>query len=52
VFDEIFRAAKLHLAENFYAMRAVPFESMMMSILVEQQKRIKRVEEEMKRLSR
>ena len=52
VFDEIFRAAKLHLAENFYAMRAVPFESMMMSILVEQQKRIKRLEEEMKRLSR
>jgi hypothetical protein len=52
VFDEIFRAAKLHLAENFYAMRAVPFESMMMSILVEQQKRIKRLEEEVKRLSR
>jgi len=52
LFDEIFRAAKLHLAENFYAMRAVPFESMMMSILVEQQKRIKRLEEEMKRLSR
>ena len=52
MFDEIFRAAKLHLAENFYAMRAVPFESMMMSILVEQQKRIKRLEEEMKRLSR
>ena len=52
VFDEIFRAAKLHLAENFYAMSAVPFESMMMSILVEQQKRIKRLEEEMKRLSR
>jgi hypothetical protein len=52
VFDEIFRATKLHLAENFYAMRAVPFESMMMSILVEQQKRIKRLEEEMKRLNR
>ena len=51
VFDEIFRATKLHLAENFYAMRAVPFESMMMSILVEQQKRIKRLEEETKRLA-
>ena len=51
LFDEIFRAAKLHLAENFYAMRAVPFESMMMSILVEQQKRIKRLEEETKRLA-
>ena len=51
VFDEIFRAAKLHLAENFYAMRAVPFESMMMSILVEQQKAIRRLNEAMKKLS-
>jgi hypothetical protein len=46
VFDEIFRAAKLHLAENFYAMRAVPFESMMMSILIEQQKAMRRLENE------
>ncbi len=37
-FDEIFRAARLHLAENFYAMRTIPFESIMVSILVEQQK--------------
>ena len=50
-FDELFRAAKLHLAENFYAMRAIPFESMMMSILVEQQKAIRRLEEEVKKLS-
>ncbi len=49
-FDEIFRAAKLHLAENFYAMRAVPFESITMSILVEQQKAIRRLEEEAKKL--
>ena len=49
VFDEIFRAAKLHLAENFYAMRAVPFESMMMSILIEQQKAIRKLEEEAKK---
>ena len=51
VFDEIFRAAKLHLAENFYAMRAVPFESMMMSILIEQQKAIRRLTEAMKPVS-
>jgi hypothetical protein len=51
VFDEIFRAAKLHLAENFYAMRAIPFESMMMSILIEQQKAIRRLEEEVRNLS-
>jgi hypothetical protein len=50
-FDDIFRAAKLHLAENFYAMRAIPFESIMMSILIEQQKKIVRLEEEVKRLS-
>jgi hypothetical protein len=52
VFDEIFRAAKLHLAENFYAMRAVPFESMMMSILIEQQKAIQRLEKEVEKLRR
>ena len=50
IFDEIFRAAKLHLAENFYAMRAVPFESIMMSIIVEQQKKIVRLEEDIKKL--
>lgn len=40
VFDELFRAAKVHLAENFYAMRPVPFDSMVMSMLLEQLKRI------------
>jgi len=50
MFDSVFRAAKLHLAENFYAMRAVPFESMMVSILIEQQKAIHRLEEEVKTL--
>jgi hypothetical protein len=49
VFDEIFRAAKLHLAENFYAMRAVPFESMMMSILIEQQKAIRKLEKKVEK---
>ncbi len=49
-FDERFRAAKLHLAENFYAMRTVPFESIMMSIVVEQQKTIRKLEEELKAL--
>jgi hypothetical protein len=45
LFDEIFRAAKLHLAENFYAMRTIPFESIVMSILLEQRKHIRRLEE-------
>ena len=52
IFDEIFRASKLHLAENFYAMRAVPFESMMMSIIVEQQKALRRLEKVVESLSR
>jgi len=44
VFDDIFRAAKKHLAENFYAMRTIPFESIMMSIMVEQGKIIRELQ--------
>jgi hypothetical protein len=47
VFDEIFRAAKLHLAENFYAMRSVPFESIVISIIIEQGKRIRNLEQKL-----
>ncbi|MFH0988667.1 MAG: hypothetical protein V1799_01485 [bacterium] len=52
LFDEVFRAAKLHLAENFYAMRTVPFESIMMSILVEQQKLLRQLKERIERMER
>jgi hypothetical protein len=52
LFDEIFRAAKLHLAENFYAMRTIPFESIVMSILVEQGKIIRRLQERVERLEK
>ena len=45
VFDDVFRAAKLHLAENFYAMRTVPFESIVMSVMVEQRKLIRRLQD-------
>lgn len=45
LFDDVFRSAKLHLAENFYAMRTIPFESIAMSIVVEQRKLIKRLHE-------
>jgi hypothetical protein len=47
-FDDLFRAARYHLAENFYAMRTVPFESIMMSIAVEQQKLIRRLQEQVR----
>lgn len=51
-FDELFRAAKHHLAENFYSMRTVPFESIMMSVAVEQLKRIRQLEARLARLEK
>jgi hypothetical protein len=46
----VFRAAKLHLAENFYAMRTIPFESIVISIAVEQRKLIRQLQERIIRL--
>lgn len=50
VLDELFRAAKIHLAENFYAMRPVPFESIVMSMLLEQLKLIKTLQKRISKL--
>lgn len=50
LFDEVFRAAKIHLAENFYAMRTIPFESIMMSIALEQRKLIRKLQDRVERL--
>jgi hypothetical protein len=50
IFDDVFRAAKLHLAENFYAMRTIPFESIVISIAVEQRKLIRQLQERIIRL--
>ncbi|MGB2866960.1 MAG: hypothetical protein WBD36_00790 [Bacteroidota bacterium] len=50
MFDDVFRSAKLHLAENFYAMRTIPFESIVMSIVVEQRKLIARLQDRIVRL--
>ena len=49
LFDDLFRAAKRHLAENFYAMRTIPFESIVMSIVLEQRKLIKQLETRIER---
>jgi hypothetical protein len=46
VFDDLFRAARIHLAENFYAMRTIPFESIIISMLIEQRKLIKSLQEQ------
>ena len=42
--DDLFRAARLQLAGSAYAARAVPFESMVMAMLVAQQRRIAALE--------
>lgn len=49
-FDEIFRAAKRRLASNFYAMRTIPFESIIMSIVIEQGKHIAELRKTIARL--
>ena len=51
-FDEVFRAAKQHLAENFYAMRTIPFESIIMSIVLEQHKHIKYLERQITQMTK
>ncbi len=45
-FDRLFAAAKFHLPAMIYASRPVPLEAIMMSILLEQQKALTRLEEE------
>lgn len=50
VFDEVFRAAKQRLAANFATMRAVPFESIMMSTILEQRKLIRQLQDRIVRL--
>ncbi len=48
VFEDMFRACRRHLAENFYAMRTIPFESIIVSIALEQHRRIRELEETLK----
>ncbi|GJQ20866.1 MAG: hypothetical protein HBSIN02_12210 [Bacteroidia bacterium] len=52
LFDEIFRAAKRRLASNFYAMRTIPFESIIMSIVIEQGKHIAELKQRMEQLQK
>ncbi len=44
IFEDMFRACRKHLAENFYAMRTIPFESIIISITLEQHRRIQALE--------
>jgi hypothetical protein len=42
--DDLFRAARLQLASSAYAARPIPFESIVMAMLVAQQRRIAALE--------
>lgn len=43
VLDELFNSAQLHLAEAAYAANALPMEIFLLSMLLEQNKEIKRL---------
>ncbi|MCE5230518.1 hypothetical protein LLG95_13120 [bacterium] len=46
-FDRMFALAKRHIAEAANAARPVPFDALVMTILLEQQKEIERLKREM-----
>ena len=43
-FDDLFRAARRQLASSAYAARPIPFESIIMSMLIMQQRTIKELQ--------
>ncbi|MBE7486702.1 hypothetical protein HS121_00365 [bacterium] len=45
-FDQLFRYAKLHIAEASCAARPIPFDALVLAILLEQQKEIRRLKAE------
>ena len=45
VFDRLFHLAKRHIAEASHAKRPIPFDALVISILLEQQKEIERLKE-------
>jgi hypothetical protein len=44
--DELFRAARLQLAGSAYATRPIPFESIVMSMLIMQQRMLRQLQRE------
>ena len=50
--DELFRAARMQLASSAYAARPIPFESIVMSMLVMQQRLIQELKERVIKLER
>ncbi len=50
LFDDMFRAPRIHLAASTYTMRIIPFESVAMAIMLEQRKEIRELTERLKKL--
>ena len=50
VFDDLFRMPKKHLAEAFYSIRPVPFETMIVTMLLEEHKLVLRLKKEIEDL--
>lgn len=50
IFDELFRAPKIHLAACAYSVNPIPFENIVMSMLLEERKRTIALEKEVKEL--
>jgi hypothetical protein len=48
VLDELFRAARLQLAGSAYAARPIPFESIVMSMLLSQQRAIRDLQRQLR----
>ncbi|MEK7540402.1 MAG: hypothetical protein AAB558_04085 [Patescibacteria group bacterium] len=50
VFDELFRSVRMHVAEVSMAARLLPFEAMLMSMLVSQGVRLRQLEQQIFKL--
>jgi hypothetical protein len=50
ILDDLFRAPKIHLAACAYAANPVPFENIVMSMLIEEHKRIIELEKTLSKL--
>ena len=50
VLDDLFRMPRKHLAECFYSIRPVPFETMMLTMLLEEHKLVLRLKEQLEEM--
>ncbi len=49
--DDLFASARQHLAAAAYATHALPFETMLLSMLLEEHKKVSRLEQMLEQLS-